>query len=422
VTTKAGYLHSLGYLLLIVLLTGAPAGMAWAAGRSERTLAEIKAEALRRAKLGGYPVTGISPADLQRAFAAIHALHEDQWGPAFIAVGDRYMAEANRLRKSNPARADADYLKAWRIYSFGRWPVAWSPGRKRAYQKALEAYLAHARFLDPPLEVIRIPFAGSEVIAYMRLPKQRRGPVPLVLAIPGLDSRKETMAEFFSALLPHGIGFLAVDGPGTGQAPVKFTPRADRMFSRVLDYLQTRPEIDKTRIAVYGASLGAYWAAKLAITERARLRFVVSQSPGVHYFFQKKWILNSLVGNREYLYGSVPALMHIMNGVTTMSQLEAAFPTMSLLNQNLLGKASAPMLIIGGAKDTQVPIADTNLLLASGQSPKYAWINPAGGHMGRELMQWPDQKIFESVTLPWLVRELQPNRLADSDAMKPVRK
>src|SRR5258708_29807241 len=98
----------------------------------------------------------------------------------------------------------------------------------------------------------------------MRLPKNAQGRFPLVRAISGLDSRKEDLSENFSAILQYGIGFFAVDGPGTGQAPIKVSPTADRMFSRVLDYLQTRSEVDRTRLAVHGVSWGAYWGTKLA--------------------------------------------------------------------------------------------------------------------------------------------------------------
>ena len=41
-----------------------------------------------------------------------------------------------------------------------------------------------------------------------------------MIAVNGLDSRKEDLSESFAALLPYGIGFFAVDGPGTGQAPI----------------------------------------------------------------------------------------------------------------------------------------------------------------------------------------------------------
>jgi len=42
---------------------------------------------------------------------------------------------------------------------------------------------------------------------------------------------------------------------------------------------------------------------------------------------------------------------------------------MSLKTRGFLDKPTAPMLVIGGALDSQVPIADTDLLLNSGQVP-----------------------------------------------------
>ena len=381
-------------------------GSAMAQAQKERTLDEIKAEAIKRAENGMYPLIGLDPADVREAFASIKTTDKDEWAAAFIAVADRYMAEAKSLEKSDPAKANADYIRAWRIYSFGRWPVPASPGKQRAYAKAIEAFRAHARFWDPPLEIVHIPFEGSEIVGYLRLPKNAPGPVPLVLAISGLDSRKEDLSESFSATLPTGIGFFAVDGPGTGQAPIKVSPTADRMFSCVLDYLQTRREVDKTRIAVHGVSWGAYWGTKLAIVERTRLKAVSVQSPPAHLFFQKEYMLNSMFGNREYLFDHAPAFMSIIEGVNNLDDMVARFPKLSLVDQQLLGKPSAPMLILAGVLDTQVPISDIYLILSSGDVPKEAWINPQGGHLGRQVKVWPDPVIFRQVIIPYLVRKL----------------
>ncbi len=262
----------------------------------------------------------------------------------------KYFNEAKSLEKSDPTKANADYIRAWRIYSFGRWPIPASPGKQRSYEKALESFLDHAKFMDPPLEVVRIPFEGKEIIGYLRLPKNAKGPVPLVIAVNGLDSRKEDLTESFSAILPFGIGYLAVDGPGTGQNPIKVSETADRMLSKVIDYAQSRPEIDKNRIAMHGVSWGAYWATKMAIVERARLRGCSAQSPPVDKFFQKEFLMNSLLGNREYLFDQVPALMNILEGVHTLDEMGEYLPKMSLVSQGLLGKPMAPMLVIAGVQ------------------------------------------------------------------------
>ena len=376
--------------------------------RTERTIEEIKAEAVRRAQVGQYPLIGLDPADISEAVKSIHTRDKDEWAAAFMGVADRYMNEAKSLEKTDPAKANADYIRAWRLYSFGRWPIPASPGKQRSYEKAIEAFLAHARFFDPPLEIVKIPFEGKEIIGYLRLPKNANGPVPLVLAVNGLDSRKEDLTESFSAILPFGVGYLAVDGPGTGQNPIKVSVNADRMLSRVLDYIATRPEIDKNRVAMHGVSWGAYWATKMAIVERARLKGASAQSPPTDKFFQKDFLQNSLLGNREYLFDQVPALMAIFDKVTTIDQMAEELPKISLVQQGLLGKPMAPMLILAGVKDTQVPIEDIYLLMNSGDVPKTAWINPQGGHLGRQIGVWPDPRIFKEVIIPWLVKTLEP--------------
>lgn len=392
--------------LLPLLVAATVVAVTFAQAHPERTIEEIKTEALKRAENGMYPLIGLDPADVREAFASIKTRDKDEWAAAFMAVAGKYEAEAKAVQATDPAKANADYIRAWRLYSFGRWPIPTSPKKQESYQKAIQAFLAHTRFWDPPLEVVHIPFEGTEIIGYLRLPKDARGPVPLVIAVNGLDSRKEDLSESFSAILPYGIGFLAVDGPGTGQCPIKVSETADRMLSRVIDYAQSRPEIDKNRLAIHGVSWGAYWATKLAIVERGRLRGTSAQSPPIDTFFSQEFVTNSLLGNREYLFDQVPALMNIFDGVKTVDELIPALAKMSLVKEGLLGKPMAPMLVIAGVKDTQVPISDIYLLLNQGDTPKDAWINPQGGHLGRQVKVWPDPLIFKQVIIPWLVRTL----------------
>ncbi|TMJ03667.1 MAG: alpha/beta fold hydrolase [Alphaproteobacteria bacterium] len=390
--------------------SGLLACLVWSAAASaqnaDRTIEEIKTETLARAETGAYPTLGIAPDDARDALALINTRDPDDWAAGWSKVADRYMEKARTA--SDGGQADANYLKAWRLYYFGGWPAPTSPGKLAAYRKAVDAYLMHAKSFDPPLEVVRIPFEDSEIVGYLRLPANVARPVPLVLAISGLDSRKETVSETYAAAIAAGIGFFAVDSPGTGQAPLKAGETADKIYARVLDYLGNRPEIDKSRIVAHGQSFGAYWAAKLAHTESARLAGAVVQSPPVHETFQTEFYRKRMY-TREYLFDLLPASLFVY-GMTSPDELLAYLPKMSLQAQGLLGKPAAPIFVVGGTRDTQVPIADLMMLINSGTEPREAWINPGGGHMGRTAGAWPDPVIFRKVILPWEVRQLGEKR------------
>ena len=81
--------------------------------------------------------------------------------------------------------------------------------------------------------------------------------------------------------------------------------------------------------------------------------------------------------------------------------------TFSLETRGILQQPSAPMLVVNGEKDTQVPIADLYLLLRTG-TPKFAWVNPEGGHIGRSK-DFSEDRVTEQVIVPWLSTMLAPN-------------
>ena len=78
----------------------------------------------------------------------------------------------------------------------------------------------------------------------------------------------------------------------------------------------------------------------MAIVERARLRGCSAQSPPVDHFFQKDFIMNSLLGNREYLFDQVPALMSIMEGVHSLDDMAEFMPKLSLVQRGPAGQAN----------------------------------------------------------------------------------
>src|SRR5437879_4926545 len=146
------------FLLMLVAFLSVGTSAQEASGkreeRRERTIDEIRVEAIRRAEVGQYPLIGLDPADVKEAFESIHTSDKDEWAAGFMRVADRYFNEAKSLEKTDFTKANADYIRAWRIYSFGRWPMPESRGKQRAYETAIEASLWHARFFELPLDIV----------------------------------------------------------------------------------------------------------------------------------------------------------------------------------------------------------------------------------------------------------------------------
>jgi fermentation-respiration switch protein FrsA (DUF1100 family) len=80
-----------------------------------------------------------------------------------------------------------------------------------------------------------------------------------------------------------------------------------------------------------------------------------------------------------------------------MEDLNRVMPALSLLTQGWLDQSSAPLLLVNGKEDKQVPLEDFYLLLEHGD-PKTIRLFP-GGHMGNIPL------VFETV-IPWLHQKL----------------
>jgi fermentation-respiration switch protein FrsA (DUF1100 family) len=369
----------LAFIPLIALAQPAPT----------RTWPELKDAVQDRVNRNAYPLTGYDKEEVREVLSRIQSLDRDEWARSWMEQGDRHMA-----RK--------DYLAAWRFYSFGAWPTQNSEGKREAQRRASAAFRAHAAIAQPPVEVLRVPFEGKEITAYLQLPRGAR-PAAVVMSVGGLDSYKEYVVEQYGPdYLAAGLGYLAIDMPGTGEAPIKIDVGAERMFSRLIDALAARKDVDARRIGFMGVSWGGHWAGRVAYAEKDRLRAVVDWAGPTDIYFSREWQTKAL-GTREYLFDLFAARAGVY-GVSTLEEFYAYGPRMSLKNGDGLSKPSAPMLLVNGEKDSQVPIEDLYLLLRNG-TPKEAWVNPQGGHIGRGP-GWPDTRIFKEVVVPWLAARL----------------
>jgi fermentation-respiration switch protein FrsA (DUF1100 family) len=80
---------------------------------------------------------------------------------------------------------------------------------------------------------------------------------------------------------------------------------------------------------------------------------------------------------------------------------------MSLKNQGILEREAAPILLVNGVGDTQVPIDDLYLAFTTLKgAAKEAWVNPKGMHMGRSA-DWSTQRIRSEIVVPWMLKQLK---------------
>ncbi len=168
----------------------------------------------------------------------------------------------------------------------------------------------------------------------------------------------------------------------TAQEPANVPCSPDRKLIRCISpcsiiYSQ-RPEVDATRIAAVGASFGGHWSTKLAHLAPDKLRAAVNWGGGIHHFFQPEWQERSRHAD-SYLFDLIEARANLF-GKKTFEELCAVMPALSLLDQGWLDKPCAPLLIVNGKEDKQVPLEDFYLFLEHG-NPKAIRLFP-GGHMG----------------------------------------
>jgi len=367
-------------------------------GRYVRPLGELWEMWKPRVKMRIYPFTYAKYDDMERVMASLTSYDRDKWAAAFSSVAKPYEDKASQAEKAGDAQsAKENYLLAYQYYRLARYPTINSEGKKQAYRKSQEMLFKASRYFDIPIERVEIPFhgksgEGNSIIAYLRVPKTGSAPFPLMVSWGGIDGFKEEQLN--DPALALGLATLAIDGPGVGDSPLKGSVDAERLFGAVFDWVETQERLDSNRVGIWGYSTGGYWAVKVAYVYKDRIVCAVSQGGPVHYAFEPEWIQQQERG--EYAFEFFETIAYAF-GMSTYEEWVAYAPKLSLLNQGILDKPSAPLLLVNGIHDSVFPIKDYYLLFEHG-SPKCARFYNAG-HMGftrdtsETILNWIHEKL-----------------------------
>ena len=119
----------------------------------------------------------------------------------------------------------------------------------------------------PPIERVTINVDGNDLDGYFR---RAGGPAgtrhPVVIGYLGADSMAESTILGSGSYASRGMSSLVVDLPGQGAAKrlknLYMPPDTERLVSDLIDYLETRPDVDSDRIGIRGISMGGYAAPR----------------------------------------------------------------------------------------------------------------------------------------------------------------
>jgi pimeloyl-ACP methyl ester carboxylesterase len=347
-----------------------------------------------------HPLGLTDPAVTAPLIDQLKGLDGDSWTEVWGGAGARSSKQAAEAeRGEDPDEARRLYLQSYGFYFLGRFPCPNHPRKLECYRLERDAYLNAGRLMKPPIRRVSVPFdgqadEGKEVVFHLRRPAGVQRP-KVVVMWGGVDAWKEEMTELSSGLLARGLATVAMDNVGTGESPVVAVPDADRQFVPVLDWVASQADLDGARPAILGRSFGGYWATKLAHLYPERLAAAVSWGGGAHHMFQRSWVEASR-HPESYLMELVETRSRMLGAKNDAEYIER-FAKLSLLDQQLLDKPCAPLLLVNGKEDTQCPIEDIFLLLDHGK-PKSVRLFP-GGHMGfgphtvPAIVDWVAEKL-----------------------------
>ncbi|AGB74403.1 MULTISPECIES: alpha/beta hydrolase family protein [Rhizobium] len=364
-----------------------------------RSLENAKAWMKDRLGKRVHPLGLTDPAETIRAIDRLEGLDGANWAKSWVASGKEFLANGRLAEERGDLEAArAAYYQAYGFFFLGRFPCPNHPHKLASYELELEAYGNFGRLAEPPIEPVTVPFQegthGDRVRFYVRKPTDVAKP-PVVIMWGGVDAWKEEMTELSSQLAAAGIASIAMDNVGTGESPIKAKADGEKQFLPVIEWARQNEDLDGTRLVLIGRSFGGHWATKLAHLIPDALRGAVNWGGGVHYMFQRDWVEQSRYPD-SYLMELVETRSRML-GASNDEEYAEGFRILSLLDQGILDRPSAPLLLVNGKDDRQCPIADIHLLLEHG-SPKTVRLFP-GGHMGfgphtvPTIVRWIEQRL-----------------------------
>ena len=251
-------------------------------------------------------------------------------------------------------------------------------------------------YLDQfPFPVEEIPFTARDdtpLAGWFLAAAPPRGeqpstrPQPTVVLMHGYGGTRDAMLPYASFLSDAGFHVFFFDARGVGNSTgveVTFGEREKQDVLGALDYLATRPEVDKARIGIMGVELGGSVAIMVAAKD-TRIAAVVAEAPYASLELALQDALDRTVAVPSPLRSLTTYLVkrRIAVDIEDRAPIEAA--------ARLGGR---PLLVIEDSRDRT---DQARAIFAAAPEPKTLWV-AHGAALGAGLTEFPIEYVARTV-------------------------
>lgn len=229
---------------------------------------------------------GSSAGEVLRAAAKIEAGNYESFYTEFKFLADSIHDIATSINATKfPVSAREAYFRAASYYRASVFFLTHNQTDPRLFDvwdQALADFDQAANLTDIRGERVTLKGPGFDIpIIYWKSPEANSDePAPTILIGSGYDApQEETYHQLGREVLDRGWNFATYEGPGQPtvrrEQKLGFIPNWWDVVTPVIDYLETRPEVDMKRVALGGLSFGGT-LAPLAASREHRIAAVLA--------------------------------------------------------------------------------------------------------------------------------------------------
>jgi dipeptidyl aminopeptidase/acylaminoacyl peptidase len=243
-----------------------------------------------------------------------------------------------------------------------------------SHERKLKAFTKAAPYLNPQVERFEVPFKGATLACYLRLPTNGTKP-PVVLFSNGFEGVKEESFQRTKRYLDRGMATITWDGPGRGEAWQDLPMSGDNgpPTAAIIDYLETRNDVDADRVGVSGPNRGGFAAVKAAAYD-SRIKACGVASPG--------YDRRSVKWDDPY---EIAFMLHLFHLNTEEELRERMMEQTDFTLEGEADKIRCPLLVVVGGKDEGTQYQGSLRLYEEAQGPKELVIIPDAERNGNNV-------------------------------------